>query len=249
MNTEIQPARRHNQAGFSLVELAIVLIIIGLIVGGVLKGQDLIESARVNSIQTQLNEVRVASTTFINKYDDLPGDINRTDLFTPPNTDGGDPGDGNGRVEGQRMGATNTDEPIMFWWHLQIAGLLGGVSLAVDAATPPAPTGMDAGQGYESRLGGLYTIAWDDAADAFGDVSNGHWIMLGQAATGDTENVDGVLTAVQLRGIDSRADDGIPGTGNILGADGDDATANDCVDANEYAGNDQDQACIAAFKL
>jgi len=228
--------RARRDAGFSLVELAIVLIIIGLIVGGVLKGQDLIESARVNSIQTQLNEVRVAASTFLNKYDDLPGDLADEDLV-----DDGDAnlagGDGDGRVEGARTDETQSNsEAVAFWQQLRADNLLGGIQDTAAAAMAPA-------DGLQSRVGGYYTITWETQGG-----TTSHWILLGDGANSDV-NDDSVLTPLQIRGIDVKSDDGDPQEGNVLADDGDDATANDCVTSGgDYATGDV-VGCIALFKL
>ena len=255
------PTRRaqepHAQAGFSLVELAIVLIIIGLIVGGVLKGQDLIESARVNSIQMQLNEIRVASSTFLNKYDALPGDMPNPELFE---ADTDSAGDGNGRVDvGDRINAEiSGNEPIAFWWHLIRAGLIGGINMtctdtdATDGISVSTCEPMSPIQGYQARVGGLYTMMWDDVQ---GNAPSNHWIVLGGAGTdaADTFNSLAVLTPTQLRTIDQRSDDGRPGSGLVLGLgdDGSSGTAVSCAEDadNTYRADDLTIACYAAFRL
>ncbi len=239
------------QGGFSLVELAIVLIIIGLIVGGVLKGQDLIESARVNAIQTQLNEIRVASSNFTNKYDNLPGDTPDPDLF---GADDATAGGGNGRIDnGERL---NTDitasESVAFWYHLVQSGLLGGVDLnCTDFGDPTTCDDMGPGDGFQARIGGLFTIRWDDMEDT--SLPSNHWIVLGRADDSDTLNDDAVLTPTQLRTIDQRSDDGRPNTGLVVGR-GDNGASTDPINCvisgeNEYTPNDLDAACYAGFRL
>ena len=68
-------ARRHNKSGFTLIELSIVLVIIGLIVGGILVGQDLIKSAEMRNLASQLRQYQVATSTFRGKYNEIPGDM------------------------------------------------------------------------------------------------------------------------------------------------------------------------------
>ena len=86
------------QSGFTLIEIAIVLVIIGLLLGGVLKGQELITSARVRNLIGQQDGIKAAFFGFQDRFRALPGDYNRaatTINCTPVCTDG----NGNGRIE------------------------------------------------------------------------------------------------------------------------------------------------------
>src|SRR5579871_6353801 len=65
----------HGEQGFTLIELSIVLVIIGLIVGGVLVGQDLIKAAQIRAEVTQLERYNTAVNTFRSKYNGVPGDL------------------------------------------------------------------------------------------------------------------------------------------------------------------------------
>jgi prepilin-type N-terminal cleavage/methylation domain-containing protein len=79
-----------NQAGFTLVEIAIVMVIIGLLIGGVLKGQAMITNAKVKRVVKQADEFRAATMAFYDKYGVYPGDENKNNV--PP----GDTVSGNG---------------------------------------------------------------------------------------------------------------------------------------------------------
>lgn len=85
-----------DQAGFTLVEIAIVMVIIGLLIGGVLKGQAMIQNARVKNVVKQGDEFRAAWATFFDRYGVLPGDENLAAI--PPQAADAE-GDANGRVE------------------------------------------------------------------------------------------------------------------------------------------------------
>jgi prepilin-type N-terminal cleavage/methylation domain-containing protein len=88
---------KKSQKGFTLVERAIVLVIIGLIVSGVLVGQDLIKAAELRSTLRQHQEFQLAVNTFIGKYNGIPGDINGTKYgLTGGCTGTGNLGNGNG---------------------------------------------------------------------------------------------------------------------------------------------------------
>jgi prepilin-type N-terminal cleavage/methylation domain-containing protein len=107
--------------GFTLIEIAIVLVIIGLLLGGVLKGQELITGARVRNLISQQDGIKAAFFGFQDRYRALPGDYAAAD--TNINCSGGCPGgNGNGRIEanaGQR-------EDIYAWTHLTSAGFMNG---------------------------------------------------------------------------------------------------------------------------
>ncbi len=106
---------RNSQAGFTLVEIAIVLVIIGLLIGGVLKGQAMIQNAKVKRVAKQMDELRAAVMAFYDKYGMYPGDENIAAI--PPGADA----EGNG--SGQITGA----ETFELFRDLQLAGLISGV--------------------------------------------------------------------------------------------------------------------------
>jgi prepilin-type N-terminal cleavage/methylation domain-containing protein len=109
------------QQGFTLVEIAIVLVIIGLLLGGVLKGQEMIKSAKVKAQTQQVDGISAAFNTYQDKYGALPGD----DANAASNTGvaGLTAGSGNGRYSG-----AEGDRRV--WEHLEAANLLAGYTPA-----------------------------------------------------------------------------------------------------------------------
>ncbi len=96
----MQQFRLHsNQKGFTLVEIAIVMVIIGLLIGGILKGQEMINNAKVKRVVKQSDEMRAAVMTFFDKYGQLPGDENSA-LFPPGDTINGN---NNGQIAGAEV--------------------------------------------------------------------------------------------------------------------------------------------------
>src|SRR5262249_3199194 len=125
------------EQGFTLIELSIVLVIIGLIVGGVLVGQDLIKAAEIRATVAQFEKLNSAVNTFRNKYGFIPGDLpqgttspaSALGFFAEDDTLGGTAGhgDGNGLIEGGSAGAViGIGEPLEFWRHLTDAGFIDG---------------------------------------------------------------------------------------------------------------------------
>jgi len=114
------------QRGFTLIEIAIVLVIIGLLLGGVLKGQELITSARVRNLISQQDGVKAAYFGFLDRFRALPGDYSQA--AGNINCGTGTPctnGNNNGRIESVVLGGA-VDEQIAVWEHLSKAGFING---------------------------------------------------------------------------------------------------------------------------
>ncbi len=118
---------KRNQSGFTLIEIAIVLVIIGLLLGGVLKGQELINSARVKNLATDFKNIPVFVYGYQDKFKSLPGDDAAVTTHITGSTlatTGGTPG--NGVIEGAWNSTTATEESYLFWQHVRLAGLAPG---------------------------------------------------------------------------------------------------------------------------
>jgi prepilin-type N-terminal cleavage/methylation domain-containing protein len=127
-----QWSRSRYQGGFTLIEIAIVIIIIGLILGGVLKGQELIRSARTHSVADQGSAVKAAIMGFADRYRALPGDYAKASANISGVAAGQD-GDGNGRIgyndsksPGKPDEANRLLETGLVWLHLAKAGFISG---------------------------------------------------------------------------------------------------------------------------
>src|SRR3954463_13493006 len=139
---------KRNVQGFTLIEIAIVLVIIGLLLGGVLKGQELITGARVRNIIQQQDGVKAAYFGFLDRYRALPGDYaNATTTITGVvvgscgvSTSMGN-GDGDGQIESSGSTPTTTSENILAWEHLSKAGFINGTyTCATTASAATSPT-------------------------------------------------------------------------------------------------------------
>jgi len=121
------------QSGFSLLEIAVVLVILGLMIGGVLKGQELMTAARVRYLIRQQDDLKIAYFAFFDRYRALPGDYAGAagvipDLSTAACNGG--KGNGNGRIE------TTDRENILVWEHLSKAGFLNTKYTCADSVSP-----------------------------------------------------------------------------------------------------------------
>lgn len=127
---------KRNQTGFTLIEIAIVLVIIGLLLGGVLKGQELINSAKVKNLASDFKNVPVYVYGYQDKYKSLPGDDSTIyAASTSPHVTGGTEctpalanrcARGTGIIDGNWNASAVTDESYIFWQQVRLAGLAPG---------------------------------------------------------------------------------------------------------------------------
>ena len=130
------------QSGFTLIELAIVLVIIGLLLGGVLKGQELINSAKVKNMASDFRNVQVYIYGYQDKYRALPGDDSNAKGHVGSAATNGD---GDGKIEGIWNSVTPADESLIFWQHVRMAGFAPG-DTTVAATGPYIPVNADNGR-------------------------------------------------------------------------------------------------------
>ncbi|MBF0118447.1 MAG: prepilin-type N-terminal cleavage/methylation domain-containing protein [Desulfobacterales bacterium] len=168
---------KKNQSGFTLVEIAIVMVIIGLLIGGVLKGQEMIKNAKTKRIMSDADGLRAAVASYQDRYVQLPGD----DTQNPAHgCTGCTAGNGNGQIE-------LAEAPDVFQ-HLRLAGIISGAGLTLP----------------KNSYGGTYQVYWQ-ALGAGANLINAHWLEYTNipaevAQSIDITNDDGAQATGSVRG-------------------------------------------------
>ncbi len=183
---------KQQQSGFTLIEISIVLVIIGLILGGALKGQELIQTAKVRSTINQIDGVKAAYYAFQDRFRALPGDYSQA-LVNLPNPPAGTTianGNGNGQVAG---GA----EEGQLWAQLGVAGFLtgnfNGTASASDYGCPDVTC-------LPNPFSGTMHVAF--GSQAVGTAGNSHELISGRR-----------IPVGIIAEIDRKIDDGNPNGG------------------------------------
>ena len=186
---------KSQQSGFTLVEIAIVLVIIGLLLGGILKGQELINSAKVKTLANDFRVIPTYIYAYQDRYKALPGDHATAATQVAGATNASTPAasQGNGVINGTWNTTTQTDESYLFWQHVRLANLASGPTAAGDAAYVP-----------KNAMGGDLGISSATAA------------QLQIAGMSGTYQVcsRGILGRF-VRQLDTQMDDGQPCTGSM----------------------------------
>jgi prepilin-type N-terminal cleavage/methylation domain-containing protein len=203
---------RNNKSlsGFTLVELAIVIVIIGLLVGGVMQGQALIEAAKVRKVITDVRKISQAVNTFYSKYDAIPGDMRKASIFFPSCVDyDSNPCNGNGDKVVVRY-----TETIRFWQHLYLANMHNFASTGQMYGS--TQFGLNAGVNIPtSPLDGAAYWIYDNAVNRAPSGVNGtNRVSFGAWLWNGGYDAPG-LTSEQAFQIDEKMDDGKPGLGKV----------------------------------
>ncbi|MSQ72933.1 MAG: prepilin-type N-terminal cleavage/methylation domain-containing protein [Betaproteobacteria bacterium] len=203
---------RKSQTGFTLVEIAIVLVIIGLLLGGILKGQEMITQAKIKNVINDFNGIAAATSSYQDRYRALPGDeLDATTVARWGATAFG--GDANGVLCTGVCGATPPaynaaavapalagPEPNLFWMHLRFSGFVAGPTSGIGTAQQPANAAngilgvQTTGMGFTSTI-----VCSSNLPDKI-------------AIAVDTQMDDGAATTGQLRGLVQTAPNPTAGT-------------------------------------
>jgi prepilin-type N-terminal cleavage/methylation domain-containing protein len=228
---------KRNQSGFTLIEIAIVLVIIGLLLGGVLKGQELINSARVKNLATDFRNIPVFIYGYQDKFRALPGDQTQAALdaqFTPAGTATAATTPGtlaNGVINGNWNDHLKASESYVFWQHIRLAGLAPGTTaIPATGAVGDGYLPVNAAGGEIGIQSGTSDATLTPVKDTAGNAIRGSYIICSTGILGRF-----------VKQLDAQVDDGNTGTGSLLATpvtsynQGATATKNsDIQDADSY---------------
>jgi len=237
-------------AGFTLIELSIVLVIIGLIVGGILVGQDMIAAARIRGTISQVDKFNAAVNTFRSKYGYLPGDIIPTaasafGFLTRAGSAGH--GDGNGLIQSEALNNNGlvwegpSGEILLFWADLSAANLIEGNYKGQDCGG--SGTCNSAGIGNTGNFLTYYSvgdilppakIGRANYFHVYSEYGINYYELLGgsnmniQTDGNFYNNASGsyygsnfrAMTPLEAFSIDSKIDNGYPTTGTVISRQG-----------------------------
>jgi prepilin-type N-terminal cleavage/methylation domain-containing protein len=201
------------QGGFTLVEVAIVIVITGLLMGWILKGQELITSARVRNLISQQDGIKAAYYGFYDRYRALPGDYRHASTSIAAigtACAGNGNGDGDGRIEDATAAS---DEYILVWEHLSKSGFLYGSytcnPVESIATTPTNPFAVFLGLAWDAR----YAVPGAAVPSARHNLKTGNQISSDILAEVDRKIDDGSATSGSFRFSDHDGGGGSASTG------------------------------------
>ncbi len=222
----MQKHQRYYQSGMGLIEIAIVLVIVGLLIGAILQGRRLIEQAKTNAIISNLHKIQMNAQSFKQKYGFLPGDFpfaSRDIHASIPN------GAGDGMLIGNPF--LKNSPAGLFWVHL---------TAMEDAFIEE--TNLLFGEALMSTgFGGGYTLVQDPTPDM-----QGIWVVVGNRKEDSGEAP--LLTPDQASYIDKKISNGRPNSGQVRSL-GKNRGPGKCIVENRYNLSNQDQSCVIYFKL
>jgi prepilin-type N-terminal cleavage/methylation domain-containing protein len=209
--------------GFTLIEMSIVLVIIGLIIGGILKGQEIIATARSKAVINEINAARAAVNTYYDRYRALPGDDANGPTRVDPRLVAGN-GDGVvGPTPGPQtaaaitnVGTANQGENYQYFKALMAARLLNGGEVGPVGTIQGTAFGVGSSLPAAPITGAGLTVVFglhDGDATTATTRETGHWYRLHK----NTGVPAPAMTPRDLANIDAQIDDGLPGEGGVRG--------------------------------
>lgn len=211
--------------GFTLVELSIVIVIIGLIVAGITAGKSMVRQAKIRAVMNDMTKYETSIRTFSLQYNGLPGDLPTAYNYWGANcaaSAGLCNGDGDRHVTTSTT--ANDNEPYRMWQHLTLSGILPGnyTGVAVGGSGDQCSPGINA-PAHNLAGGGCWHIDWQTVWSAQ-NIPDSNVLIIGNiyadpgAAALPYWPYGTSFTPAEASGIDTKMDDGKPYSGYWIGA-------------------------------
>lgn len=215
--------------GFTLLELSVVLVVIGLIVGAVVAGMNLTKNAQTQSVINEFGAYKAAINTFKDKFGALPGDMSDASSFWSTVSNG----NGDGQV------CCLTDESAEVWEHLSAAQLILGDYTSTGSIDPGVTSPLSKASNkafWWYWYVGLTNNGYGSGNNPINGQTGNFLTITGRSSNNNPRT--GVLTPAEALGIDQKIDDGNPSSGNMLADDSYEATGTtwdqNCTNGGDY---------------
>ncbi len=202
-----------SRAGFTIIELSIVVVILGLLTGGILMGQSLIRGAEIKSVISDFQKYQSAAKQFRDQYNALPGDMANANSVWPTAVSG----DGNGAIASTAAAAASPGEGWQFWSQLVLAGFIQGNYSGLSATST-----WDDSIGVNTPASRITGAGWRVHSSStapnplyYFSGNYGNYFNFGGGCSG-CSNDHVILKPDEAWSIDTKIDDGVPGTGKVL---------------------------------
>lgn len=259
---------KKDSRGFSLVELAISVTVVGLLLAAVVKGGEVLDNARVATTLSRVKSYETAMLAFKDLYGGYAGDLANARDAVPgcaSNVDCVD-GDGDGKIQ-DRYGASNlnpswdysmivgtsgpTPEGYYTWKQLALAEMIDGIDVNTTAQGGSSSIG-GFGRGYpKSPLGGGFSVFYDSdfRPDNYNAGMSGHFFRLFTGGFASGQSTDGIVKPMMAAALDRKIDDGLPYSGRVTSGSDANCLNDEGRSTATYNAASNEKACMMFFKF
>jgi prepilin-type N-terminal cleavage/methylation domain-containing protein len=237
-----------SEAGFSLLEFSVVIVIIGLLAMGLTTGEALARASRVQTVISEISQYKTAISSFKQTYEYLPGDLPEASNIWKEQCDKSNcNGNGDGQIQFGSIGLDKGREHVRAWQHLALAGIISG-----DFSGTEWPEGTESARLIPAKNIPASEVAgavWNIYSDVPLRGQKGNRLVL-SAVTNDNLQLPeaGVISADEALDFDNKTDDGNPETGVVQASNSE--GKKDCLSEGEtvtYATGNKVSACVTSY--
>lgn len=241
-----------NKNGFSLIELALTLVILGLIIGATVVGREMLHAAELRAVISEVENYKLIIDNFETQYEGLPGDLKNAESYWGTYNN---PSNLTGTINGNNNGKINDDETFRAWHQLFRARLISGTYTSGNDSNDDASLGSNVPQSeYLNNAG--FSLAWVTSpgswTDQIGRSYSSNYIIIGSETTGSHLLTSASLKPEDARSIDGKIDNEKGDSGKVLAIEGNGQAANSCIDttaSNSFNTANNTPTCILYISI